>query len=89
MNDTKGRWDRVRFKANLPDYRPVTFPPPGPFWCSGEGDDYSIIVAYFPHPVTNSDIRKFWPEARAIDVMNENTTLTYSDRFKKPHWYKD
>jgi hypothetical protein len=31
----KGPWIRYRFHANADDYRPVKFPPPGPYWCSG------------------------------------------------------
>jgi len=76
-------WERHRFKANLDDPRPVKFPPPGPYWVSGEGDDYSIVVAYLPlrEPVTH-----WWPEARDIDseVRDE---ITFTDRFPKPEWW--
>ena len=49
-------WTRYRFRADPDDYRPIIFPPPGPYWCSGygfEGDpeepaDYSIVITWFP-----------------------------------------
>ena len=41
-------YERHRFKTDLEDYRPVTFPPPGPYWCTGETDDHSVVVAYLP-----------------------------------------
>lgn len=88
MSTKTQKWDRVRFRANLGDYRPVIWPPLGPYWCSGEGDGYSIVVAYIPHGSTDEDLKKYWPEAKEIDRMNENTDLTFSDRFAEPDWWK-
>jgi len=82
-------WDRIRFQANLEDYRPVIWPPLGPYWCSGEGEDYSIVVAYFPAGTDDKVIKKYWPEAAQIDRMNEGVPLTFSDRFAKPDWWKE
>ena len=75
---------RVRFHANLDDWRPIRFPPPGPYWCSGEGFDYAIIVAYLE---TESQITEFWPEATEIDIMDEDAPVTFTDRFSKPDWW--
>lgn len=82
-------WDRWRFKANLEDYRPVEWPPPGPYWCSGEGDTYAVIVAYFPAGSSSKDILHYWPEAVGLDRMQQGTSLVFSDRFAKPDWWKD
>lgn len=87
-SDLPQSWDRIRFHANAGDYRPVKWPPKGPYWCSGEGNDYSIVVAYVPCGFTDDEIKKFWPEASEIDRMQTNTDLTFSDRFKKPDWWK-
>jgi hypothetical protein len=81
-------WDRIRFRANEDDYRPVIWPPIGPYWCSGQGNGYSIVVAYMPHGSTDADLKKYWPEASEIDRMSEGTTLTFSDRFAEPDWWK-
>lgn len=85
-------WDRVRFKANLEDYRPVIWPPRGPYWCSGESDTHSIVVAYFPHSSrgvnTVKAIKQFWPEAKDIEFTHVDTELEFSDRFQKPDWWK-
>lgn len=89
MKDKTKRWDRVRLYANLEDYRPVIWPPLGPYWCSGESDTHSIIVAYFPAGTTDKEIRKFWPEAKDIDRMQEGVPLTFSDRFAKPDWWNE
>jgi len=87
-------WDRIRFETTHPDYRPIKFPPPGPYWCAGlggdedNGDNHWIIVAYFPTGSPDSAIKKFWPESRAFDRMEEAVHIMYSDRFQKPKWYK-
>ena len=80
-------WDRIRFRANNDDYRPVIWPPMGPYWCSGYGDDYSIIVAYIPHKTTYNQLKEYWPEANNIDVMEENVQIIFSNRFPKPNWW--
>ena len=77
-------WLRCRFQANEEDYRPVTFPPPGPYWCSGYGNDHAVIVAYVR---SEEQITEYWPEATDIDVMSEGP-VSFSDRFPKPDWYE-
>lgn len=77
------KWLRCRFKANEHDYRPIVFPPPGPFWCTGYGDDFSIVVAYVK---TIEQVTEFWPEASDID-SEECDEITYTDRFPRPSWY--
>lgn len=74
---------RARFKADPEDYRPVLWPPPGPYWCTGSGDDYSIVVAYAE---SEAEIRKFWPEAEDIDA-EPATEYVFTDRFQKPEWW--
>jgi hypothetical protein len=77
-------WKRYRFQANLEDPRPVIFPPPGPWWCTGTSDAYSTVVAYLPVDV---DLKKYWPEAEDI-TYTDYDDIVYSDRFPKPSWYK-
>jgi hypothetical protein len=77
-------WFRCRFDADLDDCRPVKFPPPGPFWRSGQGDGYSIVVAYVKH---SDEIREYWPEAENVDA-HPCETITFSDRFPRPEWWK-
>ena len=76
-------WIRYRFQANEADPRPVVFPPPGPFWITGYGDDYAVVVAYLPAKEVLSD---FWPDAHRItsDYADE---ITFSDRFPEPDWW--
>jgi hypothetical protein len=76
---------RARFQANYEDYRPVKWPPPGPYWCSGYAGDetYSIVIAY----INNEDeIIEFWPEASAIDV-DEVKEIIFTERFACPDWW--
>lgn len=82
------KYNRVRFKANEDDYRPVLWPPLGPYWCSGYGEGYSIIVAYIPAQTTIEELKRYWPELRDLDVMEENVDISYSGRFPKPEWFK-
>lgn len=78
-------WLRHRFKANASDPRPVAFPPPGPYWVSGYGEDYSIVVAFLPSDV---DVVAYWPEARDID-SEEKARLEFTSRFPEPTWWRD
>lgn len=82
-------WDRIRFRASLEDYRSVEWPPPGPYWCSGEGYDYSIVVAYVPHGMHDADLYRYWPEMTHLDRMQEDVPIAFSDRFPKPDWWLD
>lgn len=82
-------WDRVRFHANEDDFRCVVWPPLGPYWCSGSGDGYSIVVAYLPHGTSDKKLKEYWPEASNIDRMQEDVTITFADRFPKPEWWLD
>lgn len=74
---------RARFRAHPDDPRPVKFPPPYPWWHTGSGDDYSIVVAYAD---SEDQILEYWPEATDIDA-EERDEITYTDRFPKPDWY--
>jgi hypothetical protein len=84
LETAKTSWIRHRFRANYPDYRPVKFPPPGPYWCSGTGDDYSIVIAYLPETV---DVREFWPEASQVE-SEPSERIVFTDRFPRPNWWK-
>ncbi len=80
-------WTRYRFRANPDDYRPVFFPPPGPYWCSGWGldPDHSIVIAWFPD---NVDLLEWWPEAEAVTTEEDRGPPTFTDRFPRPDWWK-
>jgi len=77
-------WLRARFHADGEDYRAITWPPPGPYWCSGYGDDYSVVIAYVK---SEDQITEFWPEADNVDV--EESELTFSGRFPCPKWWDE
>lgn len=77
------KWLRARFHANPDDYRSIKWPPVGPYWCSGHGDDYSIVVAYVRTP---EQITEQWPEATEISA-EEVEGITFSDRFACPGWW--
>ena len=76
---------RARFKANKDDPRPVRWPVKHPYWCSGYGGDYAIVVAYADD---EDEIRRNWPEAEDIEAT---TVLEYhfTDRFPRPDWFKE
>ncbi len=74
---------RARFKANMNDYRPVKWPVKHPYWCTGYGTNYSIIVAYADN---EAEILENWPEAQDIDI-EEVDEYTFSERFPKPDWF--
>jgi hypothetical protein len=75
---------RVRFKTDAEDYRPVTWPLLHPYWCTGHGDGYAIIVAYADN---SEQILELWPEAFDLDVTQVEGYV-FTDRFPKPDWFK-
>lgn len=77
------RWIRARFHANEEDSRPIKWPPIGPFWESGFGDGYSIVIAYVKN---ESQIKEYWPEASNIE-FSDSEKIIYSDRFQKPSYW--
>lgn len=80
------KWKRWRFfTSSVGDPRPVTFPPPGPWWCTGETGDgeYAIVVAYLPHDVA---LKTFWPEAEREEFTEENE-IVFTSRFLRPEWW--
>lgn len=79
-------WKRHRFTTSEPDYRPVTFPPPGPWWISGwDSRDHAVIIAYLPSDVALTD---FWPEAEGDDYTDEEA-IVFTDRFPEPKWWTE
>lgn len=81
-------WVRLRFCTRADDWRPLRFPPPGPYWNSGYGDDYNIMVAYFP---LNEEptLMEYWPDAYEIDMTLECGKIRFSKRFPRPEWWAD
>lgn len=76
---------RVRFKANADDYRPVNWPVKHPYWCTGYGDDYSIVISYSDN---EEYIYNNWPEASDLDI-EEVEGYVFTDRFEKPEWFEE
>lgn len=74
---------RARFRANEDDWRPVKWPPPGPCWCTGYGETYSVVVAFCD---SEEQILEYWPEAEDIE-STPNSEITFSSRFPKPEWW--
>lgn len=75
---------RARFHANPVDPRPVKWPIKHPYWVTGYGDDYSIIVAYAD---SEEQILGLWPEAAEIESTDPDG-YQFTDRFPKPGWFK-
>ncbi len=80
------RWKRHRFTQPTEDYRPIKFPPPGPYWCSGyDSKDNAILIAYLP---SKAKLIDWWPEAQD-DEYTDESEVVFSDRFPRPDWYKE
>lgn len=75
---------RARFRANEDDYRPINWPVKHPYWCTGYGNDYSVVVAYADDI---DEILRNWPEATDID-FEEREEYIFTDRFQKPEWFQ-
>ena len=77
---------RVRFQANEDDPRPINFPVKHPYWITGYGPDYAIIVSYADDL---NYIRKNWPEANNLDILEEEAEYIFTSRFPKPDWFME
>lgn len=73
---------RARFHANVQDPRPVTWPIKHPYWITGWGDGYSIVVAYADD---EAEILRNWPEANQIEAESVEE-YHFSARFPRPGW---
>ena len=73
---------RARFHANEQDPRPVKWPIKHPYWITGWGDGYSIVVAYADN---EDEILRNWPEANQIEAESVEE-YHFSERFPRPGW---
>ena len=76
-------WARSRFRAAAHDWRPTSWPPPGPYWCSGHSDGFSIVIAWHR---TDQPITQWWPEAADIE-SEEHPEIRFFDQFPRPGWW--
>lgn len=80
---------RARFLMSIEkcvgDYRPLRWPIQYPYWCTGENDNYFVLVAYAN---STEELKELWPEASNIE-SKEVDKILFSDRFPKPDWYKE
>ncbi|MEN7527833.1 hypothetical protein [Cupriavidus sp. DL-D2] len=78
---------RARFYVNANDPRPVVWPIPHPYWVTGYGDDYAIVVAYADD---EAQILRQWPEATKIDIHERDAVgYKFTERFPLPEWFKE
>lgn len=74
---------RARFYIYDDDYRPMKWPIKHPYWCTGQGDGYYIIVAYAD---SLEELLTNWPDAKEIDTKEE-TEYSFTSRFPMPEWW--
>lgn len=81
----------LRFRFRIPiepvhDYRPISFPPEGPYWCSGEDDTHYTLIAFSPSQEVLTGPER-WPDAEDIDDEGEQP-ITFTERFPCPQWWE-
>ena len=74
---------RARFYANVADPRPVEWPLKHPYWVTGEGFDFSVVVAYADNV---AEVFRLWPDAVEVD-SEEVEAYVFTERFAKPEWF--
>jgi hypothetical protein len=74
---------RARFHVNEEDYRPIHWPIKHPYWCTGYGEGFAVVVAYADD---EAEIMRNWPDATNIDARDV-TDYAFTDRFPKPIWF--
>lgn len=82
MNNTI--WRRYIFKTkSIDDYRPLVFDAHFPWWCSGNGEGYVVIVAFLP---INEPLEKYWDDAFDIN-FTEHDEIQFTERFPQPKYF--
>ena len=80
---------RVRFLLNMKevgyDYRTAIWPK-YPYWCSGETFKDFVMVAYIE---SEKQLYEQWPEAKNMEVLENDCVIKFSERFSRPDWYKE
>lgn len=89
-------WRRYRFRSwSADDPRPITFPPPGPYWMTGlseelDGREFATLVAYLPGDSAD-EIEDFWPETDGSSWdgydFQRCDEIAFTSRFAKPDWW--
>jgi len=85
------RW-RLRFLVPCDDPRPVLYPPPGPWWCTGErmGEDPASVVVFVVDAENEQTAETLallhWPDALEVEVAPQDG-WPFSDRFPCPPWF--
>lgn len=75
---------RVRFKTQEEDYRPINWPVKHPYWVSGSGSNYWVLVAYADD---EAELLRNWPEA--YDLVSQHASrYVFTDRFPEPDWWE-
>jgi hypothetical protein len=74
---------RARFRVADRDFRPMNWPIKHPYWRSGEGEGYSVLIAYADD---EKEIMLNWPDATHIDA-EPCDTYTFTSRFPCPKWF--
>ena len=79
-------WARYRFKTkHTGDYRPLIFNPKYPWWCTGSGEDYAIIVAYLP---PTEKLEDYWEDADFVEY-DPMDRIIFNERFPKPEYFEE
>ena len=78
--------DRFRFLVPGEDGRPMTFPPEGPFWITGQSETHTVVVAFSPDLATLTCPGR-WPDAEDVEDQGEQE-IEFSGRFQKPDWWE-
>lgn len=80
----KPKWIWVRFLSSESDWRPVRFPPPGPYWCTGYDSNKNAVIVCYVRKL--EEVKRNWPEAKKIE-FKKDVEINFSKRFPEPAWF--
>ncbi|MBP7548718.1 MAG: hypothetical protein KA761_00410 [Gemmatimonadaceae bacterium] len=84
---TPARWMRYRFHVEGDDCRPMTWPPLGPFWRSGESTFGVTVICWWPEGASPYD-DQWWPDAMMREAPEGPfDEIAFTDRFRRPEWW--
>lgn len=75
---------RARFQCNADDPRPINWPLKHPYWITGYGENFAVVVAYADD---EAEVLRNWPDAKSIEA-EEVTSYSFTSRFPQPDWFK-
>jgi hypothetical protein len=84
VDNNEAAWFRVRFLTSSQDWRPVTWPPPGPYWYLGTTENHRTCLISYTRSMR--ELYEAWPEAENV-VYSPESKIIFTHQYPEPIWW--